>query len=127
MNGASMPIAPMERITTDAMVPQRIRRRDGGTGRAGRLVEAGAAVALLMEHPRSTNTELDGGGGQDDEEQGDGDGRRVADLEVGERLLGQVHDHAAGGVARPAVGQHDDRLVDLERADDGDGDVEEDG
>src|SRR3954451_2291366 len=117
-NGASMPSAPMLRTTTDTTAAGRTRVRAG---------RSRTAIALLIVDPRSADAELDERGGENDEEQRDRDGRGVPDLEVGEGLFRQVHHDAAGRVARAAVGQDDDRLVDLEGADHRDGDVEEDG
>src|SRR6266498_2445769 len=100
-----MPRAPMVRMATDTMAAGLTRRRARRCRLAGRVVRAPTAIVLLIVNPRSSDTELDERRAEDDEEQRDGDGRGVADLEVGERLLGEVHHDAAGGVARAAVGQ----------------------
>src|SRR3954451_12987163 len=124
--GAIMPSAPKPSRMIETTAPRLRRRRDGRSGCAGRALRTPSTVAPFIVDPPSPDAVLEGGHGQDDQEESDGDGRGVADLEVGERLLGEVHDDAARGVPRAAVRQHDDGLEDLERTDHGDGDVEED-
>src|SRR5437868_9736245 len=82
-------------------------------------------AGLVILDPQSTDPELQCGEYDDHDEQGDGDGRGIPHVEPLEADLSEVHHHAARVVARAATGEHDDRLVDLERADHGHRNVEE--
>ena len=87
---------------------------------------AGFGLHGSIPDPSSRGEKLNGCDDQDDQGHNDRDGSGVADLEVVKGFFNDVDRHGARGVPWAASGQDDDRFVDLQRADRGINDGEED-